>query len=134
MSLKIRHLQTSVYTDTGFINVKSFAQNTCYQGNSVENFVYIDPMRDWKNYADSITNFAHSVGAPAEIISDGAPILIRRNSDFTKKCRFLNIKQSSCEPKPRSRMPLKVNPDYSNVVGRTVWLQIIVRSVFGTMI
>ena len=30
MSLKIRRLRATVYTDTGFINTESLAQNTCY--------------------------------------------------------------------------------------------------------
>ena len=98
MSLKILHLQTRVYTDTVFINVKSLAQNTCYQGYSVENVVYVDSMRDMKDYAESFMNFAHSVGAPAEIILDSAHMLIGRNSNFAQKCRFLYIKQTACEP------------------------------------
>ena len=52
MSLKIRRLRAICYTDTGFINVKSLAQNTCYQGYSAENFIYIDPMRDRTDCAD----------------------------------------------------------------------------------
>ena len=98
MSLNIRRLRASVYTDTGFINVKSLAQNTCYQGYSAENFVYIDPMRDRKDCTDSLMNFAHSVGAPAQIISNSASILIGRDCAFTKQCRFLNVKQLAYEP------------------------------------
>ena len=82
ISLKISPLQTSVYTDTGFINVKSLAQNTCYQGYSAENFVYIDSVRYRKDCGDSLMNFAHSVGAPAKIISDSASMLILRDCTF----------------------------------------------------
>ena len=98
MSLKIRWLRDTVYTDTGFINARSLAQNTCYQGYSTENFIQIYPMSDEKECGDSLMQFAQDVGAPAENISDGAPLLIGRASNFAKKLRFLNIKQSSCEP------------------------------------
>ena len=43
-------------------------------------------------------NFSQDMGAPAEIILDGTPILIERESNFAKKVRFLNIKQSSYKP------------------------------------
>ena len=77
MSLKICHLRATVYTDTGFINTRSLAQNTCYQGYSAENFIKIIPMRDTKKEAtDSLLTFAHDVGAPAELISDHASMLI----------------------------------------------------------
>ena len=86
MLLKVCRLRTTFYTDTGFINVKSLTQNTCYQGYSTENFIYIDPMRKEKNCADSLLNFVNSIGAPAEMISDSASALIGRNSDFAKQC------------------------------------------------
>ena len=99
MSLKIRRLKATVYTDTGFINIRSLAQNTCYQGYSAENFIKIIPMRDTKKDApDSLLAFAHDIGAPAELISDHAAILIGPQCKYAKKARFLNIKQSSCEP------------------------------------
>ena len=99
MPLKICCLQTSVYyTNAGFINVKSLALNTCYQGYFAENFVSINLMRDQKDCADIVRNFAHIVGAPAEIISDNDPMFIKKNSDLTKECCFLKAKQSSCEP------------------------------------
>ena len=98
MSFKIHRLCASCYTDTGFINVKSLAQNTCYQGYSAENFIYIDPMRDRTDCADSLMNFVNTVGAPAELVSDHAAMLIGRGSDFAKQCRYYHIKQSACEP------------------------------------
>ena len=97
MSLKIRRLRATVYTDTGFINTKSLAQNTCYQGYSSDNFIKIIPMRDQKDAPDSLLAFAHDVGAPAELISDHAAMLIGPQCEYAKKARFLNIKQSSCE-------------------------------------
>ena len=48
MSLKICCLRATVYTDTGFINTRSLAQNTCYLGYSAKNFIRIIPMRDAK--------------------------------------------------------------------------------------
>ena len=56
-------------------------------------------MRDAKKDApDSLLTFAHDVGAPAELISDHAAMLIGPQCEYAKKARFLNIKQSSCEP------------------------------------
>ena len=39
MSLKIRRLKATVFTDIGFIIRTSLAQNTCYQGYSAEKFI-----------------------------------------------------------------------------------------------
>ena len=97
MSLKIRRLRATVYTDTGFIKTKSLAQNTCYQGYSSENLIKIIPMRNQKEAPDSLLIFVHDVGAPAELISDYVAMLIRPQCEYAKKARFLNIKQSSCE-------------------------------------
>ena len=55
-------------------------------------------MRKQTEAGDSLMNFAHDVGAPAEIITDGAPLLIGKDSDFAKTARFLRSKLSSCEP------------------------------------
>ena len=76
MSLQIRRLRATIYTDTGFINTKSLAQNTCYQGYLSDNFIKIIPMRDQKDAPDSLLAFAHDVGAPAELIPDHAAMLI----------------------------------------------------------
>ena len=76
MSLKIRRLRATVYTDTGFMNIKSLAQNTCYQGYSSDNFIKIIPMRDQTDAPDSLLAFAHDIGDPAELISDHAAMLI----------------------------------------------------------
>ena len=42
-------------------------------------------MKDWKECAESLMNFAHNMGVPTELISDGASMLIRKNFDFAKK-------------------------------------------------
>ena len=56
-------------------------------------------MRDVKKDApDSLLAFGHDVGAPAELISDHAAMLIGPQCEYAKQARFLNIKQSSCEP------------------------------------
>ena len=55
-------------------------------------------MKDRKDVADSLMTFAHNVRASAEIVSDHAGKIIGHKSKFTEKARFLNIKQSSCEP------------------------------------
>ena len=55
-------------------------------------------MRYRKDAADSLMTFAHDVEAPAELVSDHAAGLIGPQCDFAKKARFLNVKQSSCEP------------------------------------
>ena len=55
-------------------------------------------MRDRKYTPDSLMAFAHDVGAPAELISEHAAMLIGAQCEYTKKTHFLNIKQSSCEP------------------------------------
>ena len=99
MSMKIRRLRATVYTDTGFINIKSLKQKTCYQGYSCENFIHIDPLRDRKEAGDSLFRFAKDVGAPAELISDNASELLGFNSTFAKQARFLHIRQSGCETK-----------------------------------
>ena len=92
MSLKICWLKATVFTDTGFINRTSLAQNTCYQGYSAEKFIKIIPMRDRKDAPDSLMTFAHDVGALAELISDHAAMLIGPQCEYAKKVRFLNIK------------------------------------------
>ena len=98
MSLKICWLEATVFTDTGFINQPSLAQNTCYQGYSAENFIKIKPIRDRIDAPDSLLAFAHDFGAPAELISDHAAMLIGPQCEYAKQARFLNIKQASCEP------------------------------------
>ena len=55
-------------------------------------------MKDRKDDADSLMTFAHDVGAPVELVSDHSAELIEPKSKFVEKARFLNIKQSSCEP------------------------------------
>ena len=97
MSLKICCLKATVFTDTGFINRTSLAQNTCYQGYFGENFIKIIPTRDQKDAPDSLLAFAHDVGTPAELISNHASMLIGPQCEYAKQARFLNIKQSSCE-------------------------------------
>ena len=76
MSLKIYQLKATVFTDTGFINRTSFAQNTCHQGYSAEKFIKIILMRDRKDTPNSLMAFEHDVGAQAELISDHAAMLI----------------------------------------------------------
>ena len=44
MSMKVRRSKVFVYSDTGFVKVASLKQHTCYQGYSLESFVYIHPM------------------------------------------------------------------------------------------
>ena len=48
-------------------------------------------------------SFAHNVGVPAELISDHANLLIGPKSDYAKKAQFLNIKQTSCEPRTQQQ-------------------------------
>ena len=91
--MKIYHLWATVYTDTGFINIKSLKQKTCYQGYSCENFIHIDPMRDRKEARDSLFCFTTDVSAPAELILVDAYDLLGFNSTFTKQACFLQIKQ-----------------------------------------
>ena len=55
-------------------------------------------MKDRKDDADSLMTFAHNIGALAELVSDHAVELIGPQCKFVEKERFLNIKQSSCEP------------------------------------
>ena len=55
-------------------------------------------MKDQKNAVDSFMTFAHKVGAHTELVSDHANLLICQKSDYAKKARFLNLKQTSCEP------------------------------------
>ena len=43
-------------------------------------------------------SFAHEMGAPVELVSDHASLLIGPKLDYGKKARFLNVKQTSCEP------------------------------------
>ena len=91
MSLKVRRLKATVFTDTGFINTESLAGNTCYQGYSSKNFVHIIPMKERTDAADSLMSFAHDVGVPAELISNHANLLIGPKSDYAKQAQFLNI-------------------------------------------
>ena len=98
MSLKVRSLKPTVFTDTIFINRKSLAGNVCYQGYFVENFIRVIPLKDRKDAADSLMTFAHDVEAPAEIVSDHTGKLIGHKPKFAEKARFLSIKQSPCEP------------------------------------
>ena len=97
MSLKVCRLKATVFTDTGFINLRSIAGNTCYQGYSAEKFIKIIPMRDRKDTPDSLMTFVHDVGAPAELTLDHAAMLNGPQYKYAKKARFLNIKQSSVD-------------------------------------
>ena len=98
MSVRICQLKATVFTDTGFINRTSLAQNTCHQGYSAEKIIKLIPMRDRKDAADSQLAFVHNVGAPAELISDNVAMLVGPKCEYAMQARFLNIKQSSCEP------------------------------------
>lgn len=55
-------------------------------------------MKDQNDDAYSLMSFAHDVGAPVELVSDHANLLIGSTSDYAKKARFLNMKQTFCEP------------------------------------
>ena len=91
-------LKANVFSDTGFINVKSLRQNMCYQGYSLQNFVYICSIRDQKEAGRSLMEFFNNIGALAEIVSDHTSLLLEKNLEFTKTAYFIHIKQSSCEP------------------------------------
>ena len=65
-----------MFTDASFISTRSLTGNTCYQSYSSDNFVYIDPTRNQLDCPDSLVNFVHNVGAPAELISDHDSMLI----------------------------------------------------------
>ena len=95
--MKVQQLNATVYSNTGFINVKSLKHNMCYQGYSSPNFIHINPMRDEKEAGDSLQNFIHNVGAPAEIITDSAPLLQGRDSNFAKTARFFCCNLGACE-------------------------------------
>ena len=92
MSLKVRYLKVTVFTDTGLINRTSLSGNVCYQGYSAKNFIKIYPMKDRKDATDSLMTFVHDVGAPAELVSDHTVALIGPESKFAAKARFLNVK------------------------------------------
>ena len=98
MSLKVCCLKATVFTDTGYINRTSLAQNTYYQGYSAEHFIKIIPMKDQKDAPDSLLAFAHDVGAHVELISYHASMIIGPQCEYAKQARFLKIKHSSCEP------------------------------------
>jgi len=98
MSMKLRQLKATMYTDTVPINVKLFLQNTCYQSYTWKNFVNIHPMRDQKEAAASLHRLSEDVGIPAELVSDSAPLLVGPQSDFMKQANFLRTKLRSSEP------------------------------------
>ena len=98
MSMKLRRLKATMYTDTVPINVKSLRQNTCYQSYTCENFVHIHPMRNQKEAAASLHRLAEDVGIPAELVSDSAPLLVGPQSDFVKQANFLRTQIRSSEP------------------------------------
>ena len=58
----------------------------------------IYPMRDQKHAADKLLEFAHDVGAPAEIITDSANLLQGENSGFRDQARFLKVPLYGTEP------------------------------------
>ena len=60
--------------------------------------VQIYPMRDQKEASSTLMDFAHDVGAPAELITDSANLLQGANSEFAKKARFLNVPLYGTEP------------------------------------
>ena len=98
MNTDIRRLRATVYADTGFVNIKSLRQNTCYQGYSCENFVQIYPMRKQTDAAQSLHDFANDVGAPAVLITDDAPLLQGSQSKHATMARHLNISLRATEP------------------------------------
>ena len=89
-------------------------------------------MKDRKDVTDSLMTISHDVGAPAEIVSDHTGELIGPNSKFAEKARFLNVKQSSCEPYTEHQNYFEVKQGFVSIAGRIKWSLIIVLFVYGT--
>ena len=92
-------------------------------------------MKERTDVADSLMSFAHDVGVPAELISDHANMLIGPKSDYAKQARFLNIKQTSCEPRTQRQNEFEGETRlYSSVNGKIGWRLTTVQYECGTML
>ena len=92
ISIEVRQLPSTVYSDTGFINIKSLKQNTCYQAYSSQKFVHIHPMQRQIEAGNSLFDFSHDIQVPAKIATDNASLLTGRDFKFSKIDQFLHNK------------------------------------------
>ena len=99
LQLRYRRLNARFYTDTMFAKTKSIQQNTCAQiYTDGKGYVRADPMRSKAEAGMTLSRLMEDVGIPNEIVSDGAPEVIGKGTEFGKLSRQFSIKRHQTEP------------------------------------
>ena len=98
LSLRYRHLDALMYSDTMHFKTKLLAQHKCAQIFATDDFAVAYPMRAERHIGDTLRTLAEDVGIPRELLTDNANTMTGYEADFNKQARFLKIKMRSIEP------------------------------------
>jgi len=98
MALRHRRLHTTFYSDTLFTKVHSLHGYKCAQVITDGRFVHVYPMVSKSGAGDALQHFVSEVGIPDIIVTDNAPELTGRDSEFQKICRHYKVKTRQTEP------------------------------------
>lgn len=91
------HLQTKVYSDTMFSDVKSIIGNKCAQVFvTTEGYSKAYPMKSKAEAGDKLNEFIKSIGIPEHIITDNAGE--ESGGSWERVCKYYLLKQTFMEP------------------------------------
>ena len=98
-TFRFRRLREKLSSDTAFMKVKSLQGNTCFQVfSSPCGFVQVYPLETKAEAGDALRLLTEDIGAPNEMITDGAQEQTGRNSEFNKRCKFVRCSLTTSEP------------------------------------
>jgi len=98
IALRHRRLHTTFYSDTLFTKVQSLHGYKCAQVITDGHFIHVYPMVSKSAAGDALQHFISDVGIPDIMVTDNAPELTGRDSEFQKVCRHYKIKTRQTEP------------------------------------
>ena len=98
LSLRYRHLDVLMYSDTMHFKLKSLNQNKCTQIFTTDDFAITYPVRAEHHIGDTLQTLAEDVRITRELLTDNANAMTGSDADFNKQARFLRIKMRSIEP------------------------------------
>ena len=98
LSLRYRHLNALMYSDTTHFKVKSLNQNKCAQIFAMDDFAIAYLVQAEHHIGDTLWTLAEDVGIPRQLLTDKANAVTGPDPDFNKQAHFLRIKMRSIEP------------------------------------
>jgi hypothetical protein len=97
-NLHHQRLRTRIYTDTLFSRIASLHGNKCAQVFCNEDYIKVIPMKLKSHAGRALVEFIQDVGAPTEMIADGAAELSKENTEFMENVRQYHILLRHTEP------------------------------------